>query len=879
MISTNTAGGALSAGFLSAIEQTSREWRTRLVDENGDSLDCEIMSFTIHKGTRGQNYSIGTVYAPYFEISIAEYADTLMGREIGLEIAPVITQGTEPTEYARLCTGEVYEVVQAGDSYAVKCAGVLSLKGDLVLASDSTDVATVISALETLLGVSVVTQGSVEAMGLTGTLAQSMEGLTARTALQELATFFGGFVSEDANGDVILGSVYIGDAYEITSDMVQSEPEESGSLEVTGFTVVVQAGGEDAQGQIIPADSYADGVPVFSVICPYMTQAQFNIIKGCVTGETIYGGTVEQAIGNPLLEPWDHITVGNSVFAGAELVITDAVSVTVHSDITTAEEKPTVQVGPMQAQIAEIQEALYTIQDGQQYFWVDSDGAHVTKIPKETFKANPADGNTLTDTNGLDVRDGETSLAKFGALTRIGQDEQSHVEIDYHSMQLKDKNGNIYFYVSDLRGSDGYATITEHSTGDGSTKRFSVKLTPSSVESVTVNDISQTEGTDYSRNGILFTFTNAPASGAVITITYKTTSHLAKAFTIGKRNADNYVAPYSLAEGYLTTASGIYSHAEGAATIASGGHAHAEGLSSTASGDRSHAEGDNALSSGHFSHAEGVGTTASGSASHAQNLGTIAGYANQTAIGKYNDNKQTNAFEIGKGQGASNRSNAFAVDWSGNVSASGDLYVGDELKVSGATTFNANATRVASTGSPAVIAKRSDTNVGAAVMVGAGGTNHGLYSVSNDAWIICHNGTNALIPSQVIVAGHSSPIGTILTAHLTADKSVAKETGTALCSISLPAGTWLVLGRVRFPGNSTGTVRRANVSATSGSTDLNVQIPPNGYIQQTNFTAIVAPTSTTTYYLNAYHNATSALTFAAGTTDGAINGMRAVRIA
>ena len=117
---------------------------------------------------------------------------------------------------------------------------------------------------------------------------------------------------------------------------------------------------------------------------------------------------------------------------------------------------------------------------------------------------------------------------------------------------------------------------------------------------------------------------------------------------------------------------GIFSHAEGKGTRAVGNSAHAEGNQNSAIGRFSHAEGSICRARGETSHAEGYGTTASGSYTHAQNERTTAGYQSQTAIGKYNDNQSNNAFEIGNGT-LSARSNAFTVDWNGNVDASGDV--------------------------------------------------------------------------------------------------------------------------------------------------------------------------------------------------------------
>lgn len=65
--------------------------------------------------------------------------------------------------------------------------------------------------------------------------------------------------------------------------------------------------------------------------------------------------------------------------------------------------------------------------------------------------------------------------------------------------------------------------------------------------------------------------------------------------------------------------------------------------------------------SGNYSHAEGWHTTASGAYSHAQNHSTTVAYENQTAMGKYNDNKWNTLLEVGNGAGDEARSNAFEV--------------------------------------------------------------------------------------------------------------------------------------------------------------------------------------------------------------------------
>lgn len=81
-------------------------------------------------------------------------------------------------------------------------------------------------------------------------------------------------------------------------------------------------------------------------------------------------------------------------------------------------------------------------------------------------------------------------------------------------------------------------------------------------------------------------------------------------------------------------------------------------------------------SKGIYSFSQGKNNTASGAYSNAHGIGLIAKGSAQTAIGKYNvGDTTTNAFIIGNGSSLSSPSNAFAVDWDGNVNiASGAKY-------------------------------------------------------------------------------------------------------------------------------------------------------------------------------------------------------------
>lgn len=148
-------------------------------------------------------------------------------------------------------------------------------------------------------------------------------------------------------------------------------------------------------------------------------------------------------------------------------------------------------------------------------------------------------------------------------------------------------------------------------------------------------------------------------------------------FTFGYRRLDEIhkIGELSVSEGFYTTASGKYSHAEGALTTASGYAAHAEGYNARqsmfgASGDYSHSEGANTTASGNYSHAEGYSSTASGKASHSGGYYTIASKDYQTAIGKYNAERDDALFVVGNGAEDTDRSNAMVVTEKGDVQAS-----------------------------------------------------------------------------------------------------------------------------------------------------------------------------------------------------------------
>lgn len=128
---------------------------------------------------------------------------------------------------------------------------------------------------------------------------------------------------------------------------------------------------------------------------------------------------------------------------------------------------------------------------------------------------------------------------------------------------------------------------------------------------------------------------------------------------------------YSHSEGRQTIANGSSSHTEGELTIANGSQSHAEGYNTVASGADSHSEGSYTKAIGDHSFSGGSYSTANAICSFAHGDHVSAQGVNSTVFGKYNSPNATDIFQIGNGTSTSNRSNALAVDTSGNTRISG----------------------------------------------------------------------------------------------------------------------------------------------------------------------------------------------------------------
>lgn len=439
--------------------------------------------------------------------------------------------------------------------------------------------------------------------------------------------------------------------------------------------------------------------------------------------------------------------------------------------------------------------------NNDQYFWTaqtgTDTGVHITLVSQETFKANPRGANLLARNNGVAIRDGLLEVAVFnqgGTFYNAYVNNQWQQVAAYTPTYMQigatvSGRYNIYIDASGTAANNGFfmrngvTNLSKWTTGnivfyDGTANAY--ELAKFSLTGMTLRNSSNQLIAEYGTSGAVvygYTDNNTHAeiariySGSGKDASGGTT--ISAYYTFGYRYTYDGIGNYSMAEGYITTASGYCSHAEGSQTkatgtcshaegqhseaskqgahaegyskasglwshsegynaIASGDYSHAEGggitptidAPSTASGTFSHAEGEETLASGRASHAEGEGTVASGYCSHAQNYYTQAVSNYQTVVGKYNavDSSNTYGFIVGNGTMYNDLSNAFTVAWNGTTTSNATGYADGQAKVA------------------VSISGTSKVWMG----VGSGGNNHGVYSSVNDKWIIAADGNGVI---------------------------------------------------------------------------------------------------------------------------------------
>lgn len=194
------------------------------------------------------------------------------------------------------------------------------------------------------------------------------------------------------------------------------------------------------------------------------------------------------------------------------------------------------------------------------------------------------------------------------------------------------------------------------------------------------------------------------------------------------------------------------------------------------------------------------------------------------------------------------------------------------------------------------IQTKLDTTSSGGGVTGVKGDSEGTYRTGNVNLTCSDIGAEPDITSStdltvgsLKISDHTTAIGSTLTARNTSTVTVNTSTATAICSLSLPKGTWVVCCGLRWPANTTGYrcgklhTTSASITTTNADVIFYAQNMSSTVFQQ-EWTKIVTVTATsTTWYLNALQNSGSNLTMPTGSTQTNTNPygsyIHAIRIA
>lgn len=307
--------------------------------------------------------------------------------------------------------------------------------------------------------------------------------------------------------------------------------------------------------------------------------------------------------------------------------------------------------------------------DTEQHFWfteTGSDtGAHITEIPQEEWE-DPnsvnyhSGGNLLARSNGIAIREGTSELATLTADGQTFNNERGYEVLTTGRLERSTYPNKVNYTEYNGESPFSYVLPWECSTFmgfdcyDASYNPVTVSAAYTLRDSVLTFDA--TACSELQANNVKY-----------IKVTYTAAGRFPY-FTFGSEGIGD-VGRYSLREGENCIASGNTSHAEGETTMASGANSHSEGYKTQAMDFAAHAEGRETGATEPYSHAEGYEANAMAYGAHAEGRGTVALSSYQHVEGKYNawDEDGRFAHIIGNGTDENHLSNAFAVDWLGDV--------------------------------------------------------------------------------------------------------------------------------------------------------------------------------------------------------------------
>ena len=315
MITVNTNGSAISAGFITALTADNTEYQARLLEGN-TVLDCAISKLTITKGSCGnaEAFTIGNVVGSTLVAEVKGLATAVKGKEIKAQIGVKVNNAfeyvnlgyfvvseTQQTAYATTLTAYGATITRTGDAFTPPATQTLA------------NVASAISTSASTLAGRTVTVTFGTGITTTDTITASLNNLTCYQALQVLASVVGGYAVDTYDGNINICRFDDTATLSRTTATMRNLPVvDEQNFEITGVLCVVTEASEDEEGTVIPAVQYPTtptGTENLVVQNQYMTQALYTSYLYTLAGYEYRPATIGLTYGDPRLEGNDVLSV------------------------------------------------------------------------------------------------------------------------------------------------------------------------------------------------------------------------------------------------------------------------------------------------------------------------------------------------------------------------------------------------------------------------------------------------------------------------------------------------------------------------------------------------------------------------------------------
>lgn len=690
MITVNSSGAPLSAGFAEALQEPTVSFDMALF-ANGSQLDGIIKRASIELGAGMaadgmQTFAPCGIYTTQFEAQVFGLGSLSVGDEAEVRVGVLVGQSYEYVTVAHVTVTERSEWQGIATVKGKGRMGLMNAPHGLYEGDYSP--ASIASAIHAVTGVTVslgAFQGSQNAHIETGG--------TCRDALASMCARLGGYACEIGGGVSVLPYAS-GATYPVPESYVTGAELGTAAYTVDGITVRSSSGSfEFGTGRVEVEDATA-------------TAATAAVTWGNLQGYSFMPGSLKVAIVDPRVTPAD--TVGYSYDAGGATVNRNVpargISITFDggyfgtytaSGLTVQSEDELVG-GPLSARVASAyelaREADEIARATGQYFWHDTAGAHVST---EAFDP-VGNQNTLWNTEGMLFRKETTNLLAIVTSNTGG---------NATGISIYDGQGN---------GSNNIvASFTNNGATVGASDKNSMSLGATSMvmydnEGATTMEIAPS--TASSTKALVNRFSEVkPARGSSVTL------HLATVPDLSVRSLgcewdvrvgtsrDQYSFSFTA---FGTTMSFSHAHCIMAVTPNSDGTVTVENASTrnvalnisdfkftySGSGIAPYYRFGNGTSAitGAYGFSHGSDCYPQADNSMASGEGCVAQAPEQHVFGRCNAIDNTSALIIGNGTGSTTaeRSNAMTVDWDGNETLAGGLTATGRITGAGITSTN-----------------------------------------------------------------------------------------------------------------------------------------------------------------------------------------------